>query len=255
MIKRSVGKWFSHYKHNENAKINLFCFVFAGGSPTFFSSWKNVFSDEINVLPVIYPFREKRMGEPMPKTVDELVRTFINENKKMLSAKPWGVWGHCSGALIGFETAYALKDSGNPASFFIVSGCESPASALDRLMLSSDFSQITDGDILNDLLLFDLVDADLVKDEDFKRYFFPIYRADLEMFRNYIYDSNKKMEIPALVMNGTEDKMVSAERSRKWREYIGSRIEFAEFSGKHYFINDHVEEISRAISAFILKNA
>ena len=40
MIKRSVGKWFSHYKHNENAKIN--------------------------VLPVIYPFREKRMGEPMP---------------------------------------------------------------------------------------------------------------------------------------------------------------------------------------------
>jgi surfactin synthase thioesterase subunit len=173
-----VGKWFSHYKHNENAKIN--------------------------VLPVIYPFREKRMGEPMPKTVDELVRTFINENKKMLS---------------------------------------------------SDFSQMTDGDILNDLLIFDLVDADLVKDEDFKRYFFPIYRADLEMFRNYIYDSNKKMEIPALVMNGTEDKMVSAERSRKWREYIGSRIEFAEFSGKYYFINDHVEEISRAISAFILKNA
>ena len=56
MIKRSVGKWFSHYKHNENAKINLFCFVFAGGSPTFFSSWKNVFSDEINVLQNIGKF-------------------------------------------------------------------------------------------------------------------------------------------------------------------------------------------------------
>lgn len=48
--------------------------------------------------------------------------------------------------------------------------------------------------------------------------------------------------------------MVSAECSKKWREYIGGRIEFAEFSGKHYFINDHIEEISRTISAFILKN-
>nr|WP_329886812.1 thioesterase domain-containing protein [Pseudoramibacter sp. HA2172] len=124
-------------------------------------------------MPVIYPFREKRMGEPMPETVDEFVRMFINENRKMLSAKPWGVWGHCSGALIGFETAYALKDGGNPASFFIVSGCEIPASALGRRMLSSDFSQITDEDILNGLLLFDLVDAELVKDEDFKKCFFP----------------------------------------------------------------------------------
>lgn len=254
MIKRSVGKWFSHYKYSEIAKVNLFCFVFAGGSPTFFSSWKNAFPDEINVLPVIYPFREKRMAETMPKTVDELVSSFIRENRKMLSSKPWAVWGHCSGALIGFETACALKNSENPASAFIVSGCEAPDSALDRLMLSSDFSQITDDDILNDLLHFGLVDADLVKDESFKNYFFPIYRADLEMFRSYTCSSENRLSLPALVMNGREDKMVSAERSKKWSGYLGDKTQFSEFSGEHYFINDHTEEVSGMISKLILES-
>ncbi|MCR5529293.1 MAG: thioesterase [Saccharofermentans sp.] len=248
MIKRSVGKWFSHYRYNESAKLNLFCFVFAGGSPTFFASWKNVFSEDINVLPVIYPFREKRKDEQMPGTVEELVEAFINDNRKMLSSKPWAVWGHCSGALIGFETAYAMKDSANPASAFIVSGCEAPASALDRLMLSSDFSKITDEDILNDLLLYDLVDPELVKDETYRNYFFPIYRADLEMFRNYSYDESRKIIAPSLVMNGTEDKMVSSERSHKWIECLGEDVRFEEFTGKHYFINDHPEEVASAIT-------
>lgn len=251
MIRRNIGKWFSHYKYSERAKINLFCFVFAGGSPTFFSAWKNVFPDEINVLPVMYPFREKRIAEPMPLTTKELVDDFIRDNEKMLTGKPWAVWGHCSGALIGFEAAVAMQDRGDPASAFIVSGCEAPETALDRLMLSNDFSAITDDDILNDLLLFGLVDPELVRDEDFKNYFFPIYRADLEMFRNYRYDRSKKLTVPSIVMQGTDDKMVSAERSRQWAECLGDQMQYLEYSGSHYFINDHMEEVRDQITALL----
>ncbi|MCR5717957.1 MAG: thioesterase [Oscillospiraceae bacterium] len=251
MIRRSIGKWFAHYQYSEKAKINLFCFVFAGGSPTFFFVWKNLFPEEINVLSVLYPFREKRIAEPMPKTTEELVSDFIRDNEKMLFGKPWAVWGHCSGALIGFETAAAMQEQGHPASAFVVSGCEAPESALDRLMLSNDFSSITDEDILNDLLLFGLVDPQLVRDEDFRNYFFPIYRADLEMFRNYRYDKSKKLSVPSIVMHGTEDKMVSAERSRLWAEVPGGQMEFREFHGGHYFVNDHKEEVRDKFSALL----
>ena len=132
MIKRSKSKWLAHQTENKNASVNLVCFVFAGGSPSFFAPWKKIMPEWINLIPVLYPMREKRLNEPMPEDIDTFVNDFFNENKQLLNKKV-AVWGHCSGAIIGMEYARLLEKSGHSPSAFIMSGCEEPEYILLRL--------------------------------------------------------------------------------------------------------------------------
>lgn len=248
MIKRSLNKWVSHQQMNDSAKINLFCFVFAGGSPSFFAPWKKLFPESINLIPILYPERERRLSEKMPDSMSELVERFINDNRALLD-KPYAIWGHCSGALIGLETAYS-EAGGNPPKAFVVSGCEAPEYALNRLQLKKNFSDVTDEDILNDLLLFGLMPPEMINDSSFRSYFLPIYRADLGMFSTYKCAENVKAMCPALIMNGREDKMISSECIPDWDKRFTSSV-FETFPGGHYFVNDESEDVCRRICSFL----
>lgn len=250
MIKRQANKWFAHQRIDENAEVNLFCFVFAGGSPSFFAPWKKYFPEYINVIPVLYPAREKRTKEPMPEEVCQLVSQFRKDNEEYLK-KPYAIWGHCSGSLIGLEVAYEESKENNPPVSFIVSGCEAPEYALNRLQIREDFSQVKDEDILNDLLLFNLMSEEMIADKTFKDYFLPIYRSDLTMFSKYKCSEEIKLSCPAMILNGSEDKMIKTECMKAWRNRFEDHIEFETLSGGHYFVNDHVSEITDKIAGFI----
>lgn len=84
MIKRQKNKWFAHQTENRNALVNLVCFVFAGGSPSFFAPWKQLMPDWINLIPVLYPMREKRLKEPMPEDIETFVNDFFRDSKQLL---------------------------------------------------------------------------------------------------------------------------------------------------------------------------
>lgn len=160
MIKRSQNKWIAHQRISDKGEINLLCFVFAGGSPSFFAQWKNIFPEWVNFIPVLYPQREKRASENMPESVEELIASFLTDNKH-LTDKPYVIWGHCSGALIGMEIAVADISNGNRPDGFIISGCEAPEHALQRLQFrDEDFSEVPDEGILGDLIHFNLMPED-----------------------------------------------------------------------------------------------
>lgn len=256
MIKRvsktgsASQRWFSHQTDHPEAKVDLFCFVFAGGSPSFFAPIKTFFPEWINVLPVLYPGRELRAREAVPDQLETLVDDFLNDNASRLR-RPYAIWGHCSGALIGFEIAHIASGRGFPPRAFMVSGCEAPQYSLQRLQSAGDFSKVSDEAILQDLLDFNLMGADMVNDLVFRRYFLPIYRADLNMLSTYHLDLKKTLPCPAAVLHGTEDRMVKEERNREWADRFAGQTRFLNYSGEHYFVNDHKPEVAQALASFI----
>lgn len=249
MIKRNKNKWFAHQTSNPEAKLNLLCFVFAGGSPSFFAPWKTIFPSTVNLMPVLYPGRESRAAEILPDTMEELVETFSKESGGVME-KPYAIWGHCSGALLGFKLAMAQTAADNPPAAFIVSGCEAPQYAL-RLIpeVRDDFSEVKDEDILKSLSAYGLMPQDMIENPVFRNYFLPIYRRDLEMFSKYRHKSST-LGCRALIMNGTEDHMLKQEYIDKWNDCFDSAPTFLSFSGKHYFVNDHKEEVAKKILDF-----
>ncbi len=253
MIKRKRNKWFAHETMHENAELNILCFVFAGGSPSFFSPWRQLCPDSVNLLPVLYPARESRGKEIMPDTLEELLEQFKKENPTVFE-KPYVIWGHCSGSLIGLELAFEQSQAGNPPKAFIVTGSESPEYAL-RLIpdIRESFDEVSDDDILLSLKSYHLMPPDMLENPDFRKYFLPIYRADLNMFSKYHYNADKKLDCPALVMNGDADKLLMPEHVEKWQDCFSQKVKFMEFSGEHYFVNDHKEEVFQQIEKFCQK--
>lgn len=247
MIKKSVNKWFSHQSIYPDAEINLLCFVFAGGSPSFFAPWKNLFPKNINFLPVLYPGRETRIKEQVPDNPKEIITQFIKDNHKIFE-KPYAIWGHCSGSLLGFELAYTKSLEGNAPIAFIASGCEAPQYALRLIpQVKNSFSEVKDEDILKSLIAYNLMPRDMIENPAFRNYFLPTYRADLGMFSKYQHDNKKKLGCPALIMNGTNDIMLKSENIDKWKNSFLSDIQMLYYPGEHYFVNDHKEEIMNKI--------
>lgn len=108
----------------------------------------------------------------MPDSVEELIATFLTDNKH-LTDKPYVIWGHCSGALIGMEIAVADISNGHRPAGFIISGCEAPEHALQRLQFrDEDFSEVPDEGILGDLIHFNLMPEDMARDPIFQKYFY-----------------------------------------------------------------------------------
>lgn len=253
MIKRGQNKWTAHQNITEKGEINLMCFVFAGGSPSFFAPWKKSFPDWVNFIPILYPQREKRAGETMPSSLEELTAAFIAENQVLLD-KPYAVWGHCSGALIGMEIAFSESAVGNKPAGFVISGCEAPEYALQRLQFrDEDFSQVPDEGILGDLIHFNLMPEDMVRDPNFQKYFLPIYRADLTMFSKYFCRPDYIFDCPALVMNGRDDKMIHSEKIPSWTRRFTNSVKYSEYPGEHYFVNDsgNKERLKNEITTFL----
>lgn len=250
MIKKSKSKWFSHRTNHPEAKINLICFVFAGGSPSFFAPWRSLFPSNINLIPILYQGRETRTKEILPEHPEQLIQQLIKDEPSLFD-KPYALWGHCSGSLLGLELAYTMIEKGNPPIGFIVSGCEAPQHALRLLpSVKESFDEVKDEDIISSLRVYNLLPEDMLDNPVFRNYFLPTYRADLSMFSKYKYENRSKLTCPALIMNGTEDIMLKKENIDEWDSVFVSPI-MKFYSGEHYFVNDHKEDVKDSICKFI----
>lgn len=257
LIKRSKDKWLAHQVEREEATLNLICFVFAGGSPSFFAPWKSMLPNWINLIPVLYPMREKRIGDPMPKNIESFVDEFFKDNQRLMD-KDIAIWGHCSGCLIGMEYARCLCKEGKIPKAFIVSGAEAPPQVLIRLKGDNEnreLSELSDEEILRDLSKYQMVEPDMIANETFCKYFIPIFKADLGLFHSYIPKRRPQLNIPALVMNGKDDKSLIWDEVEGWQDYFISKVEFRKYPGEHYFVNDDRKKIIDDIAEFIRLNS
>ena len=80
--------WFSHIKSVKESRLNIFCFPYVGGSPSFYAPWKRLLPENIGWYPVLYPGRELRKNEEITDSVDELVGEFILDNGDLLQQAP-----------------------------------------------------------------------------------------------------------------------------------------------------------------------
>lgn len=256
LIKRSKDRWLAHQVEKEQATLNLICFVFAGGSPSFFAPWKSLLPDWINLIPVLYPMREKRIGDPMPKDIESFVEEFFKDNQRLMD-KNIAIWGHCSGCIIGMEYARLICKAGKTPKAFIISGAEAPSQVLMRLKGGNetrDLSELSDEQILRDLSKYQMMEPDMISNETFCKYFIPIFKADLGLFHSYVPKQDPQIDAPALVMNGEDDKSLVWDTVEEWQNYFTSKVEFRKYPGEHYFVNDNRKKIIDDIAEFIKLN-
>ena len=113
----TVGSWIANRKSSSHARLRLFCFPYAGGSALIFRSWSNVLPADVEVCPVQLPGRGTRLMERPFTDLSSLIQVLAQALSSLLD-KPFAIFGHSLGALVGFELArqFRRKYGVNPAS-------------------------------------------------------------------------------------------------------------------------------------------
>lgn len=237
----STDVWFDQRSKSPTARYSLYCFPFAGGSATYYSSWSKYFRGPIEIIPVQLPGRGPRMAEPAPTAIEDLADQ-ITDRIALADTSPL-LLGHSMGAILAFEVARRLEAIGLPTTNLFVSG--RPAPPLVRPVEA--VSQLPRAEFVQVLREYGAADDEVLSHNELLDVLIPMIRADFAMIEAYRYRPGPLLSCPIFAWCGTHDPEVDPTAIQGWGEMTIGGLKMLVRSGGHFFIADHVPEIARIV--------
>lgn len=247
---RAKNKWVFHGTLNENADVNLICLPHAGGSAMSFATWKSIIPSNFNLCPIQYPMRENRIHDLMPDTIQKMAHNFV-VNSEDLFQKPFVLLGHCGGSLIAYEVAKCVKNTyGKLPECLMLSGSISPALAFQRNLPSN----ASDEEFIQIFIDNGYIDSSLLERKEYLNYFLPIFRKDIKMQADYVFEGHTIFSCPVVTINGNRDKLVNKEGVEDWRNFSSGIFQSHFFDGEHFYINNYKNRIINMIQELLVRS-
>ncbi|WP_046229164.1 thioesterase II family protein [Paenibacillus algorifonticola] len=233
------SSWFLNTHAGSFAKLRLFCFPYAGGGASVFSSWKRELPAHIHVCPVQLPGRERRMLEDPMDSVEAIVHSLVSEITPFLHT-PFAFFGHSMGALIAFETARQLhfKHHVTPLHLF-VSGKTAPHLPYPRKSLH----KLPDDQFKKELQLMQGTPEEVLQNDELMEIVMPHLRADFTAVETYVYRPGEVLPCPIAVFGGLQDHDVSIESLYAWQEHTNGSFQVQMLEGNHFFLHNQEQEV------------
>ncbi|MFF8940365.1 thioesterase II family protein [Streptomyces paradoxus] len=216
-----------------DAPSRLVCFPHAGGSAQFFAGWENELTGA-EVHAVQYPGRAQRIAEPLPTDLRRMAADLADAVRPLLD-RPVVFFGHSMGAVVAYETALLLQDSGTPPHRLIASGSRAPHRERPSLPEGEAF---TEEAVVAAVMQLGGTDAQLLSDPLLRELVLPYLCADLEMFDAYRYRPEPILHCPVTAITGDMDDHVTAAEADAWAKATGGRFDRHVFSGGHFYLTD-----------------
>lgn len=217
--------WFLR-EPSDDAEFRLLCFPYSGCGASMFRNWPERMGP-VEVLPLQLPARENRMREPHFGGYERLASD-VAEGVADYLDRPYGVFGHCGGALPAFETVLRIGERGlRPPDRCFVSSQVAPQDGPYGRFLGLD----TEG-LRTELL--DLLSA-LGSDnpsEDLLELFLEVLEADLEANRRYRKEAAGQAPCPLTAIGWEGDVEVPHELMGGWSAWAETDKQVLE--GTHY---------------------
>ena len=232
-------------------KIKLFCIPYSGGSASVYYRWKRLLREEIILCPVELAGRGRRIREPFYETVAEAcedISTLIL--KELQPSEPYVIYGHSMGALLAFETYYALKAKGadEPEHIFF-SGRKAPNDEGEK----TEYYKLPEKEFLDVVLGYGGNTQEILQNRELLDMFVPILRADFKIAEVYDYQPHDgKILCDMTVVNGKSDLSVSAGDITMWSDFAGKQCSYQWIGGSHFFITDNCKDTAELINRVLL---
>jgi surfactin synthase thioesterase subunit len=241
--------WFRNYRPAPEAPLRLICLPHAGGSATFYYPVAQALSPRIEVLAVQYPGRQDRREESAATDLAALADE-IAQAVQPLTDKPYALFGHSMGAIVGFEAARRLEAAGNGPAELFVSGRRAP-----RLDREGDLHPRTDEEVIAEIRALNGTGDELLDDEEILRMILPALRADYGAVRRYRYSDGPALNCPVTAFTGDNDPKAGAEEVAAWAGHTLSGFEMKVLPGGHFFLVDQQSEVLGTVEQHLTRTA
>src|SRR4051812_36705935 len=179
----SKNAWIAYRTPDPQARLRLFCFPYAGGSASIYRAWGSQLPSEIEVCPIQLPGRETHLMRKPFQQLRPLVDALALAIFPYLN-KPFAIFGHSMGALIGFELVrHVRRLYGLEPCHLFVSGHRAP-------QLPDPHQPIyflPDEELKNELQRIGGTPEDVLLNTELLQVMFPLLRADFEVSETYRY--------------------------------------------------------------------
>ena len=232
--------WIKCRKPDPNARVRLFCLAHAGGGASTFRTWSDDLPAGIEVRAIQLPGREDRvMEEPFQSAhfAAEAVADVIGGDLD----RPWAVFGHSMGSLVGFELVRELRRRGAPDPVAVLaSGHRGP-----HLPLTYEpFHELPDDAFVDEMnRRYDSVPAAARESAELMELLLPGLRADIAVCDTYAYQEEEPLPSPLVAYGGESDDQVSRDDLEAWSRHTASAFELKLFPGDHFYLQPAQREL------------
>ena len=231
-----------------HAPTRLVVLPFAGGGVGVYRTWQAALGDEVDVITLQLPGRERRMAEAPYRSMDALLADLV-PTVVALADRPTSVFGHSMGAAIGWELAWRLEAAGCPLTRFITSARRAPTTPPPAPPM------------------FALSDARLIEETE-RRYgpfpavlrdhpallatFLPTLRADLQLLETS-QPTLATLTAPITAFWAREDASTPLGAVMPWAERTSGGFEAVAVAGGHFWLRedpaDAVAQLRRVLAS------
>ena len=232
-MRSPINGWAIYPRRNPSARMRLFCFPYAGGGATIFSTWARSLPPEVEVVAVQPPGREGRLSEKPFADLAELVAAMHPELLPHFE-KPFAFYGHSNGGLMAFELARTLRRTGGPMPRHIfVGGRPAPQLELDEERIHA----LEHDEFIDALRRYAGTPEEILQNAEIMELIMPLLRADFSLGETYAYQPEAPLHVPISAYAGERDAEVPLAQVEAWREQTSAPFHFRVFPGDHFFIN------------------
>lgn len=223
-----------------DAGVRLYCLPHAGGSASSFRPWVGRLHG-VAVRPVQPPGRETRRHDSahtdMGALTAELAAVILDDAEE----RPYAVYGHSMGALVGFELIRRIQRiGGRPPAHFMLSGCRAPHVA------TPDDDPTTLRDMSQDRIVAWLrklggTPEPFLSDPRALAMILQPIRADLAVLTSFRYQPSPPLDVPITSVAATDDPRAGVAAISAWRDQTVRRFEQHILSGGHFAVFEQAE--------------
>ena len=218
-------------------------FPHAGGAAAAYRNFARALAAHgVDTFIMQYPQRGERLADPPAESVTDLARD-------MLDAVDWAglgpvrLFGHCMGALVGFEFARLAEQRGVGVRELWASASQAPATVAGSRPVPT-----TDSGLLADIVDLGGTDASLLDDEDFLELLLPAVRSDYRAFNRYTCGREVRVAADIHAVGGRSDHRVEPDLLRAWECHTDGVFTLTMFDGGHFYVDDHLDEVAELVS-------
>jgi medium-chain acyl-[acyl-carrier-protein] hydrolase len=229
----SPGSWVRISGPRPAARIRLVCLPFAGGSANTYWAWSAHLPRHVEVVPIQLPGRADRLDEPAIDSADLLAGRLLDGLVSYLD-RPFALFGHSMGAVIGFELIRRLRAEGLEPMHVFVSGCRAPHLPKRR---SADRHHLPDKEFIKAVSAMNGIPDEALSNWELMELVLPALRSDFKLVETYRYRPQPALRCPFSAFGGVDDNEVRRDEIEAWSCHTTGPFQIHIFPGDHFFIS------------------
>ncbi|TVX93375.1 thioesterase II family protein [Paenibacillus agilis] len=231
--------------------MRLYCLPFAGGSKRAYSHWNTYTSHALEIEGVELKGRGEKFGQGFYHDISEAVDDIYSMIKDKIRDEKYALFGHSMGTLLAYELYYKIIEEGHPRPQHIFfSGRQSP---IVHNNMYVNFT-MSDDEFISKIIALGGIHEELTQSKELMRFYLPILKNDIRIMETYEFKERpERLKCKITVLNGLEDKIDTIQKIT-WDDLCEQKSKSYYFTGSHFFINDHVEQIVKLFEGVLCQD-